>query len=88
MIKDMTDDRLVDMARNTFPKEYAIMQQSLINFYHLKNREDKTEEMEFLQQQLLNGIFSLLFVMSQALAEELGVDSQGLFDKIYKIHIK
>jgi hypothetical protein len=88
MTEEMTNDQLVNMVKKSFPKEYAIMQQSLINFYHLKNREDKTSEMIMLQQQLFNGIHSILFVMSKALSEEINVDSRELFKQIYNIHVK
>ena len=86
MTEVMTDDQIVEIAKNSFPKEYAIIQQSLFNFYHLKNRDDKTPDMEVLQQQLLTGIYSLLFMMSKVIPNEL--DEHEFFNQIYNIHIK
>ena len=84
----MNDEVLINMINDKFPLEYATMERSLMNYYHLKNRTDKTEEMEILQKKLIEGIHALLYVMSKVLAEELKEDSDVVFEHLCSIHIK
>lgn len=85
----MTDEKkILEHTKLNYPNECKTIERSMINFYHSRLNEHKTEQEVFHQQMIYNGVIDLFELMSVKLEEELGIPSDDVFQHLKNIHIK
>lgn len=87
----MTNEEFIlKYTKEHYPDENELIVRSMINFYHLRFKDDKSEQEEFQQNELFEGVLDLFTVMSGALKEELDTElsREEIFDTLKRIHIK
>lgn len=84
----ITQDTLLAYTKDKYPNEDALIARSMVNYYDLKLREDKTESDTMHQQMIYDGVMELFEILSNQLATELGAEADEIFDLLKCIHIK
>lgn len=85
----MIDDRtIIDYTEMHYPSISELIVRSMINYYELKRKVDKTERDILNQEKLYSGVLDLFEVLSKLLSDELGEDSKEIYQRLKDIHIK
>lgn len=85
----MTDEQFIlDYTNKYYDNENRLIERTMINYYFLKNKEDRNEKEEFYMVNLYDGILELFDIMSKKLEEELGLEAADIYSTLKDIHIK
>lgn len=84
----MTIETLLKYTEQNYSKENEVIASSMINFYSLKNKLNKSKNDEVLQKTLYEQVLVLFEQMSLKIELELGVDHNHIFSLLKEIHIK
>lgn len=84
------EDTILEYTKANYPKECKAIERSMINFYHSRLNQEKTEQEIFHQQMIYNGVIDLFELLSVALEEELDFDisRDEILQHLKNIHIK
>lgn len=84
----MTADELLAYTRKHYQDQNDLIARSLINYYELRNLEEKTEAQEECQHVLYEEVLKLFDVMSSEISENMGLDHDDVYQLLKEIHIK
>lgn len=84
----MEDKLIIEYIENNFPDEMALIERSLINYYSLRNKKDKTSIDIELSQTLYNGVLKLLHIFAIHLSKIYKIDGDILETQLISIFIK
>ena len=84
----ITEKEILEYTQENYPNECDLIARTLINYYTLKNKDDKTDKDELHQEKLYDGVLELFEVLSRTLAEEMDGDSDQIYESLKSIHIK
>lgn len=84
----MTNDELLEYTEENYAEQNALISRTMINYYTVRNLEDKTEGDEYLEQTLFDKVLELFDVMSKKIAEDTDGDADELYESLKEIHIK
>jgi len=81
---------ILEHTKAHYPKESKAIERSMINFYHSRLNEEKTEQEIFHQQMIYNGVIDLFELLSVALENELdlNITRDEIVQHLKNIHIK
>ena len=84
------EETILEHTKTHYPNESKTIERSMINFYHSRLNEEKTEQEIFHQQMIYNGVIDLFELLSVALEEELDFDisRDEILQHLKNIHIK
>jgi len=84
------DEQILEHTKVHYPRESKTIERSMINFYHSRLNEEKTEQEIFHQQMIFNGVIDLFELLSVALDDEmdLGISRDQILQHLKDIHIK
>ena len=82
------EEKILEHTQTNFPKESKIIARSMVNFYHSRLNEEKTEQEIFHQQMIYNGVLDLFELLSVALEDEIGLGRDEILEHLKNIHIK
>ena len=84
------EEQILEHTKAHYPKESKAIERSMINFYHSRLNEEKTEQEIFHQQMIFNGVLDLFELLSVALESEmdLGISRDEILVHLKNIHIK
>ncbi len=84
------EETILDHTKTHYPKECKAIERSMINFYHSRLNQEKTEQEIFHQQMIYNGVLDLFELLAVALEDELDLDitRDQIVDYLKAIHIK
>ena len=83
-----TEDEILNYTKEYYPNEHELIVKSMINYYTLRMKEEKSEREEMHQQKIYDGVLELFDIMSQQMDEQMLEDSQEIFETLKGIHIK
>ena len=85
----MTDEKIIlEHTKENYGAEHDLIVRSMINFYHSRLKEDKTDVEIFQQDQIYEGVLDLFAILSEQLSGELEIDKDVVYDHLKSIHIK
>jgi len=82
------EDKILEYTKENYPNESKTIERSMVNYYHSRLNENKTEQQIFHQQMIYSGVIDLFEIMSVALEAELGIPSDEVLQHLKNIHIK
>lgn len=84
------EEKILEYTKSNYPKESKTIERSMINFYHSRMNDEKTEQEIFHQQMIYNGVLDLFELLAVALEEEmdLGLSRDEIIQHLKNIHIK
>jgi hypothetical protein len=84
------DEQILEHTKEHYPRETKTIERSMINYYHSRMNEDKTEQEIFHQQMIYNGVIDLFELLAIALEDEmnLGISRDCILQHLKDIHIK
>lgn len=84
----MINDKILKYTQDKYPNEHALIGRSLINYYTLKIKEDKSEFEAMHQEKIYDGVMELFEILSKKIADEIDEDSDVIYESLMSIHIK
>jgi len=84
----MENSELIEYIKSSFPDEMSIIERSLINYYYLRNKKDKTESEIELMNTIYDGVNTLFRILSAHISEEFKLDKGALNRQLISIFIK
>ena len=84
----LTEKSILEYTKDKYPNEHELIGRSMVNYYDLRLREDKSETDEFHQEKILSGVLDLFEVLSHQIAIELDEEPEVIFNLLRDIHIK
>lgn len=84
----INEQELLEYTKEYYPTEDALIARSMVNYYDLKLREEKSEGDALHQEKIFEGVLDLFEVLSNQLATELDADATDIFKMLKSIHIK
>jgi hypothetical protein len=71
-----------------YPEEMQLVAHSMINYYSIRNKADKTKEDLDCQEAIYVGVIKLFRELARLLSNELELDENDIFETLFMIHIK
>jgi len=82
------EERILEYTREHYENANKLIERSLINFYHSRLKEDKTDVEIFQQEQIYEGVLDFFIVLSEKISYELEIDKNEVYEHLKNIHIK
>lgn len=84
----MKDEFIIKYCEFHYPTETKLIARSMINYYALRNKVNKTEEESVTQDKIYAGVITLFRELSRILSNELDVEENIIFEALFVIHVK
>ena len=82
------EDFILDYTDRYYSSENALIARSMVNYYYLRNKEDRTDQEEFYLNETYNSVLELFTILAGKLDEELGLGQNSIYTSLKAIHIK
>ena len=84
----MKNEFIINYCNLNYPDETKLIARSMINYYHIRNKEDKSDVDTAMQNRIYSGVIALFREMSKTLSNELEYNENEIFESLFMIHIK
>lgn len=84
----ISNEGLIKFTKNNYPEEDRVIIRSMINYYVLKLKSNKSAIEISFQETLYDGVIDLFKTLSELIGFELVIDPEIIFTSLKNIHIK
>lgn len=84
----MSEKELLGYIEEHYSDENDLIARSLINYYELRNLDDKSEAQEECQGMLFDEVLKLFEIMSKQIGSSVDEDSDDIYELLKQLYIK